>query len=49
MEWYQSILPIKDPFTIDKESYHDMEDAIYDQTKDNLLLEDWLDNYATEV
>jgi len=48
-EWYECILPPRYPFTIDKESYHDMEDAMHVQTKDDLLGEDWLDNYATEI
>ena len=49
MEWYECILPLRDPFTIDKESYQDMEDAMHVQTEDELLGEDWLDNYATEI
>ena len=49
MEWYECILPLRDPFTIDKESYQDMEDAMHVQTEDELLGEDWLDNYANEI
>jgi len=49
MEWYECILPLRDPFTLDKESYQDMEDAMHVQTEDELLGEDWLDNYATEI
>jgi len=36
MEWYVYILPLRDSFTIDKESYQDMEDAMYAQTEDEL-------------
>ena len=49
MEWYECIIPLKDPSTIDKESYQDMEDAMHVQTEDELLGEDWLDNYSTEI
>ena len=49
MERYEWILPLRDPFTIDKESYQDMEDAMHVQTEDKFLGEDWLDNYATEI
>ena len=49
MEWYECILPLRDPFSLDKESYQDMEDAMYVQTEDELLGEDWLDNFATEI
>ena len=37
MEWYECILPLRDPFTIDKESYQDMGDAMHIQTEDELL------------
>ena len=49
MEWYGWILPLRDPFTIDKDSYQHMVDAMHLQTEDELLGEDWLDNYATEI
>ena len=49
MECYECIPSLRDPFTIDKESYQDMEDAMHVQTKDELPREDWLDNYATEI
>ena len=49
MEWYGCILPLRDPFSLDKESYQDMEDAMYVQTEDELLGEDWLDSFATEI
>ena len=39
----------KRSLTIDKESHHDMEDAMHVQTKDELIEEDWLDNYATKI
>ena len=35
MEWYVCILPLRDPFTIDKEYYQDMEDAMHVQSKKN--------------
>ena len=47
MEWYECVLPLRHPFTIDKESYQDMEDAMYVQTEDELLGEDWLDSWST--
>jgi len=49
IEWYECILPLRDPFTVDKESYQDMEDAMHIQTKDELLGDDWSDNDTTEI
>ncbi len=49
MEWYECILPLRDPLSLDKQSYHDMEDAMYVQTEDELLGDDWLDTFATEI
>jgi len=40
MECYECILPLRDPFIIDKQSYQDVEDAIHVQTEDELLGED---------
>ena len=44
-----TITSLRDSFTIDKESYQDMDDAMHVQTEDELLREDWLDNYANDV
>ena len=49
MEWYELILSLRDPFTINKDSYQHIVDTMHLQTEDELLGEDWLDNYATEI
>ena len=35
MEWYECILPLRDPMSLDKQSYQDMKDSMYVQTKYN--------------
>jgi len=51
MGWYTSILPLRDPFRLDNESFKDMEDVMFVQTEDELLVlgDNWLDSYATEI
>ena len=49
MEWYECILPLRDPFRSDSKSFNIMEDAMFVQTEDELLGHDWLDSYVTEI
>ena len=49
MEWYKCILPLRDPFSLDTKSFNDMEDAMFVQTEDELLGDDWLDSFTTEI
>ena len=49
MEWYECILPLKDPFSLDTKSFNDTEDVMFVQTEDDLLGDDWLHSFATEI
>ena len=49
MEWFECILPIRDPWGLTSEEFDNMVDSLQIQTEDELFGEDWLDNYATEI
>ena len=49
MEWYENIIPLRDPISLNAETFDDMEDSLFIQIEDELLGEDWLDSYATEI
>jgi len=49
MEWYECSLPLRDSFSLDTKSFNDMEDAMFVKTEDELLGDDWLDSFATEI
>ena len=49
MEWYKCILPLRDPDTLDSETFKDMEDAMLIQIDDDIFGVDWLDGFVTEI
>ena len=49
MEWFECILPMRDPWSLTSEEFDNMVDSLLIQTEDELFGEDWLDNYATEI
>ena len=49
MEWYECVLPLRDPHTLDSQTYKDMEEAMFVQIDDDILGKDWLDSFATEI
>ena len=49
MEWYDSKLPLRDPRGLNSEDFKEMEDSLYIQIEEELLGEDWLDSFATEI
>ena len=49
MEWFDSILPLRDPKGLQSQDFDEMEDALFIQQDDELLGEDWLDSFATEI
>lgn len=49
MEWYENIIPLRDPIGLNAETFDEMEDSLFIQIEDELLGEDWLDSYATEI
>ena len=49
MEWYERILPLRDPIGLDAETFDTMEDSLFLEQEDELLRKDWLDYSATEI
>ena len=49
VEWYDSKLPLRDPRGLNPEDFKEMEDSLYIQIEEELLGEDWLDSFATEI
>lgn len=49
MEWYDAILPMRDPFGLSAKDFDDMEDSLHVQLEDEMFGQDWLDSYATEI
>ena len=49
IEWYDSTLPLRDPHGLACDNFKEMEDSLYTQVEDEVLGEDWLDSYATEI
>ena len=49
MEWYEYILPLRDPIGLDAETFDTMEDSLLLQEQDELIGEDWLDSFANEM
>jgi len=49
MRWFDAVLPMRDPFGLTSQEFDDMEDALFVQYEDELLGEDWLDSFATEI
>ena len=51
MEWYENIIPLRDPIGLNAETFGDMEDSILLQleVEDERLWGDWLDSFATEI
>ena len=49
VECYDSKLPLRNPKALEHEDFKEMEDSLYAQVEDELLGEDWLQSYATEI
>ena len=49
MEWYDSILPMRPRKGLTSTDFDDMEDQYFIQLEDEILGEDWLDSFATEI
>ena len=49
MEWYECILPVRDPIGLDAETFDTMDNSLLLQQEDELLGEDWLNSFATEI
>ena len=49
MEWFDSILPLRDPKGLQSQDFDEMEDAMFIQQDDELLDEDWLNSFATKI
>ena len=49
MEWFECILPMRDPWGLTSEDFDNMVDSLLTQTEDELFGGDWLNNYATEI
>ena len=49
IEWFRYILPLRDPDTLDSETFKDMEDSMSIQVEDNIFGVDWLDGFGTET
>ncbi len=45
MEWFENILPMRDPRSIDEEEFWTMADAFNVQLEEDFLGEDWLDSH----
>ena len=49
MEWFESLLTLRDPSGLNAKTFDDMEDALFIQQEDELFGEYWLDSYTTEI
>jgi hypothetical protein len=49
MEWFDCSIPLHLPEGLDSKDFDATEDMIFVQTEDELLGEDWLNCYATEI
>jgi len=49
IEWYECILPLRDPFSLDTKYFNDIEDIMVVQTENELLGDNCLDSFATEM
>ena len=49
VEWYDSILPLRDPRGLDPEHFKEMEDSLFVQIEDEFLGEKWLDSFAIQI
>ena len=49
VEWYDSKLPLRNPKALENEDFKEMEDSLCVQVEDELLGDDWLQSYATEI
>ena len=49
MEWFESLLPLRDPSGLNAKTFDDMEDSLFIQQEDELFGEDFSDSYATEI
>ena len=49
MEWYDSILPMRPRSGLTSTDFDAMEDQYFIQLEDELLGEDWLESFATEI
>ena len=47
MEWFENVLPMREPHKVNNSEYLVMADAYVIQTEEEELGEDWLDSYAT--
>ena len=47
MEWFESLLPLREPSGLNVKTFDDIEDALLIQQKNELFGEDWLYSYAT--
>ena len=49
MKWYDTIVPMRSRSGLNSTDFDDMVDQYFIQVEDELLGEDWLDCYATEI
>lgn len=49
MEWYDCILPLRDPHGLTEEEFMHMAESFHVQEDDDFFGEDWLDSFATEI
>jgi hypothetical protein len=49
MVWYDCVLPMRPHCGLTSNDFNDMEDQYYIQVEEDLLGEDWLQSYATEI
>ena len=47
MEWFENVLPMREPHKVNNTEYLAMADAYIIQTEEEELGDDWLDSYAT--
>ena len=49
MEWFDSILPLRDPKGLQSQDFDEMEDAMFIQQDNELLGEVWIASFATKI
>ena len=49
MVWYDCVLPMRPRCGLTSNDFNDMEDQYHIQVEEDILGEDWLQSYATEI
>ena len=49
MAWYDNVLPMRPSYGLSSEDFDAMEDQYFVQLEDEILGEDWLECFATEI